>query len=161
MSLFEQTNSPAVEIALIDGGRSSCAAAVARGTARLLHALGFCSIAELPLASGRRADLVGLGAGGEVVIVEIKSSVADFRTDGKWHEYRRHCDRLFFATALGVRPDVFPGDAGLIVADAFGGVIEREAPEHRLAPATRRSMTLRFARAAALRLNQLSVTGHQ
>jgi len=90
MSLFEQTNIPAAEIALVDGGRSSCTAAVARGTARLLHALGFCSIAELPLASGRRADLVGLGAGGEVVIVEIKrisgptangTSIASIATD--------------------------------------------------------------------------------
>jgi hypothetical protein len=57
-----------------------------RGTARLLHALGFCAIAELPLASGRRADLVALGADGEIVIVEIKSSVADFRGDREWLE---------------------------------------------------------------------------
>jgi len=152
MSLFEQTNITRAEIQALDGGRSSAAPAIARGTARLLHALGFCTLAELPLASGRRADLVGLGTDGEIVIVEIKSSVADFRADRKWLEYRRHCDRLFFATALGVSAEIFPNDAGLIVADAFGAAIEREAPEHRLAPATRRSMTLRYARAAALRL---------
>jgi hypothetical protein len=28
--------------------------------------------------------------------VEIKSSVADFRADQKWIDYRLHCDRLFF-----------------------------------------------------------------
>jgi hypothetical protein len=153
MSLFEQTNTAGrAEIQALDGGRAAAAAALARGTARLLHALGFCTIAELPLASGRRADLVALNAEGEIVIVEIKSSIADFRADHKWLDYRRHCDRLFFATALGVPVEIFPADAGLIVADAFGAAIEREAPEHRLAPATRRSMTLRFARAAALRL---------
>jgi len=152
MSLFEQTNTPGAVAQALDGGRATAAAAIARGTARLLHALGFCTIGELPLASGRRADLVALSRDGEIVIVEIKSSVADFRADGKWLEYRRHCDRLFFATALGVPPEIFPNDAGLIVADAFGAAIEREAPEHRLAPATRRSMTLRFARAAAGRL---------
>jgi len=155
MSLFEQTNTTVrTQIAVLDGGRAS-AAALARGTARLLHALGFCTIAELPLASGRRADLVGLGSDGAIVIVEIKSSVADFRADRKWIEYRRHCDRLFFATALGIPVEIFPQDAGLIVADAFGAAIEREAPEHRLPPATRRSMTLRFARAAAGRLELL------
>jgi hypothetical protein len=153
MSLFEQTNTAGrAEIQALDGGRAAAAAALARGTARLLHALGFCTIAELPLASGRRADLVALSAEGEIVIVEIKSSIADFRADHKWLDYRRHCDRLFFATALGVPVEIFPADAGLIVADAFGAAIEREAPEHRLAPATRRSMTLRFARAAAGRL---------
>jgi len=152
MSLFEQTNSAGATVQALVCGRASAAASIARGTARLLHALGFCTIPELPLASGRRADLVALGADGEIVIVEIKSSVADFRADRKWLEYHRHCDRLFFATALGVPPEIFPADAGLIVADAFGAAIEREAPEHRLAPATRRSMTLRFARAAAGRL---------
>ena len=59
MSLFEQTNIARREIALLDGGRSSAASAVARGTARLLRSLGFCTVAELPLAYGRRADLVG------------------------------------------------------------------------------------------------------
>ena len=153
MSLFEQTNArEGIVLHPLDGSRSTTAAALARGTARLLHALSFCTIAELPLASERRADLVALGADGEIVIVEIKSSVADLRADRKWLEYRRHCDRMFFATALGVPPEIFPTDAGLIVADAFGAAIEREAPEHRLAPATRRSMTLRFARAAAGRL---------
>ena len=156
MSLFEQTNTPArAEVGALAGGRTSAAAALARGTARLLRSLGFCTVGELPLASGRRADLVALSADGEIVIVEIKSSAADFRADRKWLEYRRHCDRLFFATALGVPLEIFPADAGLIVADGFGAAIEREAPEHRLAPATRRSMTLRFARAAALRLELL------
>jgi hypothetical protein len=67
-----------------DGRQSRTALAVARGTARYLHALGYCVVSELPLPSGRRADLVALGGDGEIVIVEIKSSVADFRADRKW-----------------------------------------------------------------------------
>ena len=72
----------------IDGRQSETALAVARGTARLLHAHGFCVVSELPLPSGRRADLVALDAGGTIWIVEIKSSVADFRADQKWPDYR-------------------------------------------------------------------------
>jgi hypothetical protein len=113
-------------------------------------------VSELPLASGRRADLVALGAGGDIWIVEIKSSVADFRADHKWMDYRLHCDRLFFATALDMPCEIFPKDTGLIVADAFGASIECQAPEHRLAAATRKSMMLRIARASALRLQALS-----
>jgi hypothetical protein len=140
----------------IDGRQSPTALAIARGTARHLHALGYCIVSELPLPSGRRADLVALGGGGEIIIVEIKSSVADFRADQKWTAYRLHCDRLFFATIVDVPREIFPTDAGLIVADAFGASIVGEAPEHRLAAATRKAIMLRFAHAAALRLQALA-----
>jgi len=141
---------------LVDGRQSEMALAIARGTARYLHALGYCVVRELPLPSGRRADLVALGGDGEIIIVEIKSSVADFRADQKWMDYRRHCDRLFFATHAGVPYDIFPADAGLMVADAFGASIVSEAPERRIAAATRRAVTLRFAYAAALRLQAVA-----
>ena len=139
----------------VDGRQSPAALAIARGTTRLLHALGHSVVSELPLASGRRADLVALGSDGEIWIVEVKSSLEDFRADHKWMDYRRHCDRLFFATTCEVPPDIFPGDAGLIVADAFGGEIVVEAPMHALDAGTRRRVTLAFARAAALRLSAL------
>jgi hypothetical protein len=139
----------------VDGRQSETALKVARGTARLLHSLGLSVISELPLASGRRADLVALGTSGEIWIVEIKSSVADFRADQKWIDYRLHCDRLFFATTLEVPCDIFPKGTGLIVADAFGAEIVCEAPEHRLPASVRRNVTLAFARAAALRLAAL------
>lgn len=147
-----QPGNPAVPC---DGRQSETALAVARGTARLLLSLGFSCVSELPLPSGRRADLVALSGSGDIWIVEIKSSLADLRADRKWTDYRRHCDRLFFATTAAVPGALFPRDAGLIVADAFGAAILAEAPEHRLAAATRRSMLLRFARTASLRLQAL------
>jgi len=140
----------------VDGRQSETALAVARGTSRFLLSRGFSCVSELPLASGRRADLVGLAAGGEIWIVEIKSSVADFRADQKWPDYRLHCDRLFFATTMEVPCEIFPPDTGLIVADAFGAHLVCEAPEHRLPAPTRKSMMLAFARAAALRLQALA-----
>ena len=140
----------------IDRRQSPTALAVARGNTRLLHSLGFAVVSELPLASGRRADLVALAGDGEVWIVEIKSSIADLRADQKWIDYRLHCDRLFFATTLDVPCEIFPPDTGLIVADAFGASVRCEAPEHRLHAATRKSMMLAFARAAALRLSALA-----
>jgi len=139
-----------------DGRQSATALAVARGTTRLLHALGLSVVSELPLPSGRRADLVALSGAGELWIVEIKSSVADFRADQKWTDYRLHCDRLYFASTLAVPSDIFPKDAGLIVADAFGAAITCDAPEHRLHAATRKCMLLAFARTAALRLAGLA-----
>jgi hypothetical protein len=138
-----------------DRRQSETALAIARGTARLLRSLGFTCVSELPLPSGRRADLVALNERGEIWIVEIKSSVEDLRADQKWHEYRAHCDRLFFAFTQDLPCEIFPQDTGLIIADAYGAHLQCEAPEHKLAAATRKQMTVRFAMAAALRINRL------
>jgi len=145
-----------------DGRQSETALAVARGTARLLRSLGFACVSELPLPSGRRADLVAINERGEIWIVEIKSSVEDLRADQKWPDYRAHCDRLFFAFTQDLPCEIFPADTGLIVADAYGAHMQCAAPEHRLPAATRKSMTIRFALAAAQRINRLiDPQGHE
>ncbi len=144
--------SPHPEPSLIDGRQSDRALLVRRGVQRLFRELRCAVLPELTLASGRRADLISLSEKGEIWIIEIKSSIEDFRVDTKWPDYRRHCDRLFFATHPGVPVDIFPEDCGMILSDGYAAEILREAPEHRLAPATRKALTLRFARAGAERL---------
>jgi hypothetical protein len=142
-----------------DGRQSARAATIQRGVGRLLRTYGFAVVTELGLANGRRADVVGLNREGEFWIVEIKSSVEDFRVDRKWPEYRMACDRLFFATHAEVPPAIFPADTGLVIADSFGGEFLRHAPEHRLTSARRRLMLVRFAQAAALKLHDLADPG--
>jgi hypothetical protein len=143
-------------VARQDGRQSETALFVARGTRRLLRRLKFATLTELPLLSGRRADIVALAGDGAIHIVEIKSSIADFRADIKWRDYRAHCDRLYFAIPETMPAEIMPPEAGLIIADAYGAEIVREAPEHRIAAPTRRAMLMRFAHAAAYRLHSLS-----
>ena len=143
---------PAYRDATQDGRQSQAAYEICRGVARLLKAHGFAAVTEVALANGRRADVVGLSEAGDIWIVEIKSCLEDFRTDRKWHEYREFCDRLLFAVAPGFPQEVLPPDTGLIVADRYGGELLRPAPEHKLAAARRKAMTLRVARVAAMRL---------
>ncbi|MET0746650.1 MAG: MmcB family DNA repair protein [Rhizobium sp.] len=145
LSLY--TNNP-----LIDRRQSERAMLVRKGTQLLLHDMRHAVLPELTLAGGRRADLISLTDKGEVWIIEIKSSIEDFRVDRKWPDYRLHCDRLFFATHKDVPLDIFPEDCGLILSDGYGAHMVREAPEHRLPPATRRAVTLNFSRIAAQRL---------
>ena len=140
----------------LDRRQSETALAIARGTARLLRSLGFSCISEVPLPSGRRADLVALNDRGEIWIVEIKSSLEDLRADQKWQDYRAHCDRLFFAFTQDLPCEIFPEATGLIVADCYGAYLHCQAPEHRLPAPTRKQMMLRFAMAAAQRLNRLA-----
>tara|TARA_R100001086_G_scaffold221839_1_gene139183 strand:+ start:1932 stop:2495 length:564 start_codon:yes stop_codon:yes gene_type:complete len=135
------------------------AAEIVRGTQRLLAGLGFFGVTELSLANNRRADIAALGPSGEVWMVEVKSSIADFRSDSKWPEYMPYCDQLYFAVADDFPQELIPDETGLIVADAFGGAIIRESPEDKLPAAQRKAMTLRLARLAAMRLTQTTDTG--
>ncbi len=142
----------AVNNPLIDGRQSDRAMLVRRGVQILLNDMRFAVLPELALANGRRADLVGLSEKGEIWIIEIKSSIEDFRVDRKWPDYRAYCDRLFFATHPEVPLDIFPDDCGLLLSDGYGAHLLREAPEHKLPPSTRKAVTLDFSRSAAQRL---------
>ncbi len=136
----------------VDGRQSETARAIQRGVIRVLRAHNFAPLLEVTLANGRRADVMGLSAKGDIWIIEIKSSLEDFRVDQKWPEYKDYCDRLFFAVQPDFPTDVLPDDTGLILADKFGGEIVRDAPEHKVVAARRKAITLQFARTAASRI---------
>ena len=116
-------------------------------------------VTEVSLANGRRADIAAVAASGEIWIVEIKSSIEDFRVDRKWPEYRLHSDRFFFATHPDVPAGIFPEECGFILSDGYGAEILRDAPEHRMLPATRKALMLRIARAGAARLLAAELAG--
>lgn len=130
------------------------AALLARGVCRALEQLGYASLLEFPLANRRRADILALGRSGDLMIVEIKSSVADFRADRKWPHYRDFADRLYFAVPNEFPALLIPEECGLMVADGFGAAMLRHGALNPLAPARRRALTLRFALAAAARLRR-------
>lgn len=142
-------------MAIEDGRQSDAAFQICRGVVRLLAAHGIAAYTEVTVASGRRADVMGLSRDGEISIIEIKSSLDDFRTDQKWPEYRDFSDRLFFAVAPDFPRAVLPEDAGLIIADRYAGEIVRPAPVHKLPAARRKALTLQLARLGALRLQSV------
>jgi len=131
------------------------AALLARGVCRTLEQLGYVSLMEFPLANGRRADILALRQTGELVIVEIKSSVADFRADRKWSAYRDFSDRLYFAVPNDFPRALIPDECGLMVADSFSAAVFRDGNTKRLNAGRRRALTMRFARIAATRLRRL------
>lgn len=132
----------------------SAAAAIARGASRLFRALDCAVLGEMSLADGRRCDLIALALTGDIAIAEVKSCLADYRSDQKWREYRQWCDRFYFAVDADFPRRLIPEDCGLILADRFGAEIVREAPLHKLAGARRKALTLRFARCSAFRLQE-------
>ena len=124
---------------------------VTRGAARLLADMGYAPLLEVCLPNGRRADVMALGRKGDIVIVEVKSGIEDYRVDRKWPEYAPFCDAFFFAVAPEFPEGVLPDEPGLIVADQFGGAVVRDAPVAPLSPARRKALTIAFGRLAAMR----------
>ncbi len=112
---------------------------------------------EVPLPNGRRADMLAIDARGHIIIVEIKVARADLVADAKWPDYLDWCDRFYWGLSPGLDPLLLdcttrrPDRCGIIVADRYDAAIIREGSDHPLAPARRRSETLRLARLAMRR----------
>lgn len=134
---------------------------VARGIGRLFARNGIWCLPEMPLRNGRRADLMGIDAKGQVVIVEIKVARADLLGDGKWGEYLDYCDRFFWGLPPGLdrspldSSEYQPESCGVIVADGYDAEILRPAPLRPLASSRRKVEVERLARAALRRHTQL------
>lgn len=131
--------------------RPEVTAGVTRGVVRLMVQLGYAPLLEAGLPNGRRADVMALGPRGDLLIVEVKSSIEDLRADTKWRDYLPYCDAFYFAVSPDFPRAALPQGPGLLVADSFGGALLAEAPSTPLAGARRKALTLSFARQAALR----------
>ena len=129
---------------------------VTRGVCRYLSNLGYSVLTEFTLKNGRRTDVIALGQDGSVVIVEVKTSVADLKADQKWPEYRDFCDQLFFATPRDFPLDLLPPACGILVADSWDAEEIRAADFAPLHASRRRVLTLKLARKAAQRLYDLT-----
>lgn len=133
---------------------SPTAQRLARGICRALSALGYGALTEFTLANGRRVDVIAVSGGGDIVIVEIKTSTADFLADRKWTEYLEYCDAFYFAVPTSFPVALVPNDCGLMVADDYGAEILRQAPARILNGNRRRAQILRLAVSAMQRLTR-------
>jgi len=125
---------------------------IARGVCRYLAQAGFSPLTELILPNGRRVDVIAVDRAGTIVVIEVKSSVPDFRSDQKWQDYLPYCDRFYFAVDQAFPTGMIPQQCGLYVADAYGAALLREVAGAPVAAARRRALLLRFATVAADRL---------
>ena len=122
----------------------------------LPEAHGGAALTEFTLLNGRRADVISIDGEGRVTIVEIKTSVADYRSDNKWPEYLDFCDYFYFAVPEDFPRELLPSDCGIMVADAYEALILVPAEAQPVNGSRRRALVLRFARLAAQRLTALT-----
>lgn len=131
------------------------------GTARITAAIarmfierGDACLREFTVKSGRRVDVIALAKGGEITVVEVKSSRQDFISDSKWHEYLEWADKFYFAVDDGFDRDLLPGPetCGIIITDGFDCFEAQPAPVTKLKAARRAHLARRLARVAMRRL---------
>ena len=122
--------------------------------ARMFIKRGDACLREFTLRSGRRVDLIAISRGGEITIVEVKSSRQDFISDRKWQEYLEWADRFYFAVAEGFPRDLLPGpdESGIIITDGFDCLEVQPAPPAKLAGQRRNHLTRRLAHVAMRRI---------
>lgn len=128
---------------------------LARGVCRHLAGHGFVTVEELVPTRGLRVDVMALGPGDALWVVECKSSRADFTGDHKWQGYLDWCDRYFWAVDSDFPTDLLPEGTGLILADAYDAEIIRMPSEQKLAAPRRKVLMRKFAIHAARRLHGL------
>jgi hypothetical protein len=130
---------------------------VARGIARLFARNDIWCMPEVPIRNGRRADLMGIDARGQVVIVEIKVARGDLLSDAKWPDYLDFCDRFFWGVpprldrALLESAAYQPETCGVIVADGYDAEILRPAALAPLTAGRRKAQVEHLARIAMRR----------
>ncbi len=138
---------------------------VARGVTRLFARHAIWMLPEFNLPNKRRADLIGMDKGGNIVIVEIKVAKSDLLGDKKWTDYLEYCDQFYWALAPNLDSNIVNGElflperTGLIVADSYDAEVLRPARRNALASA-RRTKTLKLLGAAALQRNAMQNDPH-
>ena len=97
----------------------------------------------------RRADFVALKISGDIVICEIKSGMADFRTDHKYEEYMPHCNRFYFVFPYPMKVEL-PDGVGVLVPSPSGYLrVIKKAKHRKMEGINRRNLVLRLAWRAA------------
>ena len=129
---------------------------ITRGVCRYLWSLGYSPLTEFKLTSNRRVDVMGLNSKGFYIVIEVKSSVADFRSDDKWRDYLPFADQMYFAVANGFPIEILPEQCGLMIADAYNAAILREAEIVRVNAARRKTQHVQFAKTVASRLYRMN-----
>lgn len=142
------------------GSRREVAEGLKLAAAFLFFKKGYSCAFEVAISAwgARRADVIGNRIRGNLVMVEVKSSVEDFRTDKKWPEYMRSrmVDQFYFIftedvwAKIQARPDLakrIQRTPGVILLDPKTGYayVKKRAAMIEVPPENRIAMLARLA----------------
>ena len=120
--------------------------------ARSYYEQGNGVLREFKLRIKRRVDLVTINDKGWITIIEIKSSVADFRNDKKWNEYIEWADQFYFGVAHNFPIEILPKEHGIITTDGFDIHEAQPSPVQKLNGSRRKTLFRKLAKASMRRI---------
>ena len=120
--------------------------------ARSYYEQGNGVLREFKLKIKRRVDLVTINDKGWITIIEIKSSVADFRNDKKWNEYIEWADQFYFGVAHDFPIEILPKEHGIITTDGFDMHEAQPSPVQKLDGSRRKTLFRKLAKASMRRI---------
>ena len=120
--------------------------------ARSYYEQGEGVLREFKLKVKRRADLITINDKGWITIIEIKSSVADFRSDKKWNEYIEWADQFYFGVAHNFPIAILPKEHGIITTDGFDIYKVQPSPIQKLNGSRRNTLVRKLAKASMRRI---------
>ena len=120
--------------------------------ARSYYEQGDGVLREFKLRVKRRVDLITLNDEGLITIIEIKSSVSDFRSDKKWNEYIDWADQFYFGVGHNFPIDILPKEHGIITTDGFDIYEAQTSPVQKLNGSRRNTMVRKLSKASMRRI---------
>ena len=133
--------------------RSEITSALRKAAIGYLVKKGFGANAELGIIpwGKRKVDVIGVTMRGHIVIMEIKSCVADFTTDSKWHTYLDYCHQFYLVftekTWKSIAKSYTFSGVGVMVLDSKTGFLRavKSCPRYEVQEDVHRSLILRLA----------------
>jgi hypothetical protein len=97
---------------------------------RWLYQKGYVACAEVRFGS-QQWDVAGFNSDGQVIIIEVKSSLEDFLRDAKWKQYLMHCSEFYLVVpkdlAYEIELKLNNEPTGLLAADNNSLKLMKEA----------------------------------
>lgn len=96
----------------------------------------------------RRADFIAFSMKGEIIIIECKSCLADYKADHKWQDYLKYCNKFYFCMPPEVYEKVkddFGSDVGVFVGNKSSLVCVKRTKRRPMRNSIKREVYLRMA----------------
>lgn len=111
----------------------------------------YVTYTEIGLCKGGRlrADVVAVNMGSQIIVIETKSSVQDFKSDNKYHKYLKFADKLYLAFTDEIWAKLrglVPKGIGVFSISSLGRIrVVQKAKTNSLKPEVRLNLLTRMA----------------
>ena len=124
-------------------------------TLRFLSNKGYKTITEFALPNKKRVDIIALNCKKEILIIEVKSKINDFKNDKKWKKYLNYCNYFYFALNKYPKNLKIYENVGIIEINNKKNEIKKRASYVKMPEEKRNNIIFSFALSASSKFHRL------